>query len=167
MHCWNNLHEWKMSSNGMASCLLKKRLDGRDSDLGLLFWWTLKMKVVKSFKMSGINNPATQQHNNTVSTASSMSTVQKHQLSYRRWQWCHFLPCTNFRICSYCSFACPSFTRSILFCRIRMCFSFIISIAAKCSDVWGCGHDSLPAANTNTSSKCYSFQSQNFCTSDI
>lgn len=26
-----------------------------------------------------------------------------------------------------------------------MCFSFMISMAAKCSDVWGWGHDSLPA----------------------
>ena len=35
--------------------------------------------------------------------------------------------------------------RSILFCRMRMCFSFIISMAARCSEVCGCGHDSLPA----------------------
>jgi hypothetical protein len=41
----------------------------------------------------------------------------------------------------------PSFTRSILFCRIRMCFSFMISIAARCSEVWGWGQDSLPAEN--------------------
>ena len=59
------------------------------------------------------------------------------------------LPLTNAKICSYCSFAWLSFTRSILFCRIRMCFSFIISTAAKCSDVWGCGHDSLPAETSN------------------
>ena len=26
-----------------------------------------------------------------------------------------------------------------------MCFSFMISMAARCSDVWGCGQDSLPA----------------------
>ena len=26
-----------------------------------------------------------------------------------------------------------------------MCFNFIISTAAKCSEVWGWGHDSLPA----------------------
>ena len=26
-----------------------------------------------------------------------------------------------------------------------MCFNFMISMAAKCSDVCGCGHDSLPA----------------------
>ena len=38
-----------------------------------------------------------------------------------------------------------SLMRSILFCRIMMCFSFMISMAAKCSEVWGCGHDSLPA----------------------
>lgn len=57
------------------------------------------------------------------------------------------IPCTNFKICSYCSFAWASFTKSILFCKITICFSFIISIAAKCSDVWGWGHDSLPAIN--------------------
>lgn len=55
------------------------------------------------------------------------------------------LPWTNFKICWYCSLACDSLTRSILFCKIKMCFSFIISIAAKCSDVCGCGHDSFPA----------------------
>lgn len=26
-----------------------------------------------------------------------------------------------------------------------MCFNFIISMAAKCSEVWGCGQGSLPA----------------------
>ena len=26
-----------------------------------------------------------------------------------------------------------------------MCFSFMISMAARCSEVCGCGHDSLPA----------------------
>lgn len=57
-------------------------------------------------------------------------------------------PCTNARICSYCSLAWLSLTKSILFCRIRMCFSFIISIAAKCSEVCGWGHDSLPAGIT-------------------
>lgn len=60
----------------------------------------------------------------------------------------NLLPWTNFKICSYCSFAWPSLTRSILFCKIRMCFSFMISIAAKCSDVCGWGHDSFPAKQT-------------------
>ena len=32
--------------------------------------------------------------------------------------------------------------RSILFCSI---FNFMISMAARCSEVCGCGHDSLPA----------------------
>ena len=27
-----------------------------------------------------------------------------------------------------------------------ICFNFMISMAAKCSDVCGCGQDSLPAA---------------------
>ena len=26
-----------------------------------------------------------------------------------------------------------------------MCFNFMISMAARCSEVCGCGHDSLPA----------------------
>lgn len=32
---------------------------------------------------------------------------------------------------------CVSLMRSILFCRIRMCFSFIISMAARCSEICG------------------------------
>lgn len=62
------------------------------------------------------------------------------------------VPCTNFTICSYCSFACPSFTKSILFCKIMMCFNFIISIAAKCSLVCGCGQDSFPAIRSSAAS---------------
>ncbi len=85
-----------------------------------------------------------------------------HHTHYRRWQlswrpsqpypWqfriarkLKLLPCTKARICSYCSLAWLSFTKSILFCRISMCLSFMISMAAKCSDVCGWGHDSLPA----------------------
>lgn len=64
-------------------------------------------------------------------------------------------PCTKARICSYCSLAWLSFTRSILFCRIRMCFNFMISIAAKCSEVWGWGHDSLPAETTGRESYAF------------
>lgn len=67
-------------------------------------------------------------------------------------------PWTKARICSYCSLAWLSFTRSILFWRMRMCFSFMISMAAKCSDVWGWGHDSFPAGmGTGTDSVRYSF----------
>ena len=54
-------------------------------------------------------------------------------------------PWTNFRIWSYWSLAWLSLTKSILFCRIRMCFSLMISMAAKCSDVCGWGQDSFPA----------------------
>lgn len=64
-------------------------------------------------------------------------------------------PCTKARICSYCSLAWLSFTRSILFCRMRMCFSFMISMAARCSDVWGWGHDSLPAGTVSKSQMSY------------
>lgn len=56
------------------------------------------------------------------------------------------LPLTKAWIWSYCSFASDSFTKSILFCRMRMCFSFMISTAAKCSEVCGWGQDSFPAA---------------------
>jgi len=47
--------------------------------------------------------------------------------------------------CSCWSLACESLMRSILFWRMRMCFNFMISMAAKCSEVWGCGQDSFPA----------------------
>ena len=43
------------------------------------------------------------------------------------------VPSMNFKICSCCSWACASLIRSILFCRIKMCFNFMISMAAKCS----------------------------------
>jgi len=33
-----------------------------------------------------------------------------------------------------------------------MCCSFMISMAAKCSEVCGCGHDSLPAINNSAAS---------------
>ena len=55
------------------------------------------------------------------------------------------LPWTNFKICWYWSSAWVSLTKSILFWRMMICFSFMISIAAKCSDVCGCGQLSLPA----------------------
>ena len=55
------------------------------------------------------------------------------------------VPSINRRICSCCSCACVSLIKSILFCKIKTCFSFMISMAAKCSDVCGWGQDSLPA----------------------
>jgi hypothetical protein len=61
-----------MSSSGMVSCLLIKRLDERYSDLlGCDSDGPLKM-VVQSFKASGINNPVTQQYSNTVSSVSTL-----------------------------------------------------------------------------------------------
>jgi hypothetical protein len=62
------------------------------------------------------------------------------------------VPRMNARISSYCDAASFSLTRSILFCNMRMCFSFMISTAAKCSDVCGCGHDSLPAISSSAAS---------------
>eukprot|EP00123_Amoebidium_parasiticum_P012219 comp21201_c0_seq1/m.28805 comp21201_c0_seq1/g.28805 ORF comp21201_c0_seq1/g.28805 comp21201_c0_seq1/m.28805 type:complete len:353 (+) comp21201_c0_seq1:732-1790(+) len=62
------------------------------------------------------------------------------------------VPCTNLRICWYWSLAWLSLTRSILFCRMMMCLSFMISIAARCSDVCGCGHDSFPAMSSSAAS---------------
>ena len=62
-------------------------------------------------------------------------------------------PWTNLSIWSYCSLAWLSFTKSILFCRIIMCFNFIISIAARCSEVWGWGQDSFPAEKHNNNPK--------------
>ncbi len=50
--------------------------------------------------------------------------------------------------CSCWSLPCESLMRSILFWRMRICFNFIISMAAKCSEVWGWGQDSLPAGKT-------------------
>ena len=67
-------------------------------------------------------------------------------LIFFQWHCVWLIPWTNFSIWSYCSLAWLSFTKSILFCKIRMCLSFMISMAAKCSDVWGWGQDSFPAA---------------------
>merc|ERR1719158_2131750 len=55
------------------------------------------------------------------------------------------VPATNFLISSYCAWACCSLMSSTLFCKMVMCFNRMISTAAKCSEVCGCGHDSLPA----------------------
>lgn len=45
-----------------------------------------------------------------------------------------------------------------------MWFNFIISIAARCSDVWGCGHDSLPARYDHklVSQQCCNIKQINF-----
>mmetsp|Transcript_520 Transcript_520/g.1592 ORF Transcript_520/g.1592 Transcript_520/m.1592 type:complete len:264 (-) Transcript_520:323-1114(-) len=53
---------------------------------------------------------------------------------------------------SCCESALASLTRSILFCRMMMCLSFMISTAARCSEVWGCGQGSLPAMSSNAAS---------------
>lgn len=42
--------------------------------------------------------------------------------------------------------------RSTLFCRMMILSSFMISIAARCSEVWGCGQDSLPAMRSRAAS---------------
>mmetsp|Transcript_6992 Transcript_6992/g.22068 ORF Transcript_6992/g.22068 Transcript_6992/m.22068 type:complete len:221 (-) Transcript_6992:486-1148(-) len=62
------------------------------------------------------------------------------------------VPATNFLICSCCASAASGFTRSTLFCRIIMFSRRMISTAARCSDVCGCGHGSLPATNNNAAS---------------
>ena len=38
--------------------------------------------------------------------------------------------------------------KSILLCRIKICFSFIISIAVKCSEVWGWEQDSFSSVQS-------------------
>mmetsp|Transcript_19488 Transcript_19488/g.54209 ORF Transcript_19488/g.54209 Transcript_19488/m.54209 type:complete len:200 (-) Transcript_19488:609-1208(-) len=53
---------------------------------------------------------------------------------------------------SYCCSAACSLTKSILFCRMMMFCSFMISTAARCSAVCGCGHDSLPATSRRAAS---------------
>mmetsp|Transcript_7968 Transcript_7968/g.23340 ORF Transcript_7968/g.23340 Transcript_7968/m.23340 type:complete len:208 (+) Transcript_7968:885-1508(+) len=62
------------------------------------------------------------------------------------------VPLTKARMSSYCACAAASLTRSILFCRMRMCLSFMISTAARCSEVWGCGQGSLPAMSSSAAS---------------
>jgi len=51
-------------------------------------------------------------------------------------------PATNFLISSCCLYAasCSLIMISILFYRIMICCSFMISTAAKCSEVYGWGH---------------------------
>mmetsp|Transcript_27562 Transcript_27562/g.64317 ORF Transcript_27562/g.64317 Transcript_27562/m.64317 type:complete len:214 (+) Transcript_27562:917-1558(+) len=62
------------------------------------------------------------------------------------------VPLTKARMSSNCCSAAASLTRSILFCRIMMCCSFMISTAARCSDVCGCGHGSFPAMSNSAAS---------------
>ena len=62
------------------------------------------------------------------------------------------VPLTNALMSSCCCSAAASFTRSILFCKMMMCCSFMISTAARCSDVCGCGHGSLPAMSSSAAS---------------
>lgn len=62
------------------------------------------------------------------------------------------VPWMNFRIASCWFAAAVSCTRSILFCRMMMCFNRMISTAARCSLVWGCGHVSLPAISSRAPS---------------
>ena len=57
------------------------------------------------------------------------------------------------RVMDSCWFnAAASVTRSTLFCRMIICCSRMISTAARCSDVWGCGHGSLAAINSSAPS---------------
>mmetsp|Transcript_6289 Transcript_6289/g.16081 ORF Transcript_6289/g.16081 Transcript_6289/m.16081 type:complete len:261 (+) Transcript_6289:418-1200(+) len=62
------------------------------------------------------------------------------------------VPSTNALMSSYCCRAACSLTRSILFCRMMMFWSFMISTAARCSAVWGCGQVSLPAMRSRAAS---------------
>lgn len=62
------------------------------------------------------------------------------------------VPLTNARMSSFCESAAASLTRSILFCRMMMCLSFMISTAARCSEVCGCGQGSLPAMSSSAAS---------------
>lgn len=59
---------------------------------------------------------------------------------------------TNAWISPHCASAAPSLTRSILFWRIIRLRSFMISTAARCSDVCGCGHASFPAISSSAAS---------------
>mmetsp|Transcript_21382 Transcript_21382/g.72420 ORF Transcript_21382/g.72420 Transcript_21382/m.72420 type:complete len:228 (-) Transcript_21382:269-952(-) len=62
------------------------------------------------------------------------------------------VPATNLRICSCCASAASGLTKSTLFWRMMMCSNRIISTAARCSDVCGCGHGSLPATRSSAAS---------------
>mmetsp|Transcript_485 Transcript_485/g.1154 ORF Transcript_485/g.1154 Transcript_485/m.1154 type:complete len:205 (-) Transcript_485:125-739(-) len=62
------------------------------------------------------------------------------------------VPWMNFLIASCWLSATASLTRSILFCRMMMFLSCMISTAARCSDVCGCGHDSFAAMRSSAPS---------------
>mmetsp|Transcript_4721 Transcript_4721/g.14524 ORF Transcript_4721/g.14524 Transcript_4721/m.14524 type:complete len:243 (-) Transcript_4721:19-747(-) len=62
------------------------------------------------------------------------------------------VPLMNLRMVSCWFMAALSCTRSILFCKMMMWRSFMISTAARCSLVCGCGHDSLPAISSSAPS---------------
>mmetsp|Transcript_7758 Transcript_7758/g.23697 ORF Transcript_7758/g.23697 Transcript_7758/m.23697 type:complete len:223 (+) Transcript_7758:954-1622(+) len=62
------------------------------------------------------------------------------------------VPATNLRICSCWASAASGLTRSTLFWRMRMFSSRMISTAARCSEVCGCGHGSFPATRSRAAS---------------
>mmetsp|Transcript_13089 Transcript_13089/g.31742 ORF Transcript_13089/g.31742 Transcript_13089/m.31742 type:complete len:363 (+) Transcript_13089:311-1399(+) len=62
------------------------------------------------------------------------------------------VPWMNLQMASYWFAAAFSCTRSILFWRMMMCCSRMISTAARCSEVCGCGHDSFPAMSSSAPS---------------
>mmetsp|Transcript_66228 Transcript_66228/g.185181 ORF Transcript_66228/g.185181 Transcript_66228/m.185181 type:complete len:265 (-) Transcript_66228:386-1180(-) len=62
------------------------------------------------------------------------------------------VPATNFLISSYCACACWALISSTLFCKMMMCFRRMISTAARCSEVWGCGQLSFPAMRRSAAS---------------
>mmetsp|Transcript_49595 Transcript_49595/g.72492 ORF Transcript_49595/g.72492 Transcript_49595/m.72492 type:complete len:238 (-) Transcript_49595:449-1162(-) len=62
------------------------------------------------------------------------------------------VPATNRLICSCCASACSCFTRSTLFWRMMMFCRRMISTAARCSEVCGCGQGSLPATSSSAAS---------------
>jgi hypothetical protein len=62
------------------------------------------------------------------------------------------VPCTKAVIASCWLLAADSEMRSTLFCRMRMCCRRMISTAARCSEVWGWGHDSLAAMSSRAPS---------------
>mmetsp|Transcript_13770 Transcript_13770/g.20281 ORF Transcript_13770/g.20281 Transcript_13770/m.20281 type:complete len:225 (-) Transcript_13770:578-1252(-) len=62
------------------------------------------------------------------------------------------VPATNFLICSCCTIACSGFTRSTLFCKMMTWLRRMISTAARCSLVCGCGHGSFPAMSSRAAS---------------
>ena len=62
------------------------------------------------------------------------------------------LTCINFWIASCWFIAALSWIRSILFCRMIICWRRMISTAARCSDVWGYGQLSFAAIRSSAPS---------------